>query len=157
MQIASAHGERNVAVNDFFLLPADTPDRETVLQPGELITSITLPPPLPRSKSTYLKLRDRASYEFALASAAVAVTVNGDAFERVRVAMGGIGTKPWRSVQAEAALEGMPPTVESFEKAAQALVREARPQPGNEFKVELARRCLIHALSLVTKSDREHA
>jgi xanthine dehydrogenase YagS FAD-binding subunit len=157
VQIASAHGERNVAVNDFFLLPADTPDRETVLQPGELITSITLPPPLPRSKSTYLKLRDRASYEFALASAAVAVTVNGDAFERVRVAMGGIGTKPWRSVQAEAALEGMPPTVESFEKAAQALVREARPQPGNEFKVELARRCLIHALSLVTKSDREHA
>ncbi len=80
-------------------MPGDTPDRETVLEPGELVTSVTLPPPAPRSKSTYLKLRDRASYEFALASAAVVVTINGHALERVRIAMGGIGTKPWRSAR----------------------------------------------------------
>jgi xanthine dehydrogenase YagS FAD-binding subunit len=157
VQIASAHGGRSVAVDEFFLVPGDTPDRETVLEPGELITSVTLPPPAPRSKSAYLKLRDRTSYEFALASAAVIATLNGRAFERVRIAMGGIGTKPWRSPEAEAALEGMPATVESFEKAAQAVVREARPQPGNEFKVELAKRCLIHALGLVTKTDRQES
>jgi len=155
VQIASAHGERNVAVGELFLVPGDTPDRETVLEPGELVTSVTLPPPAPGSKSVYLKLRDRASYEFALASAAVAATVTGRAFERVRIAMGGIGTKPWRSAEAEAALEGMPATVESFERAAQAIVREARPQPGNEFKVELAKRCLIHALRLVTGTDQQ--
>jgi xanthine dehydrogenase YagS FAD-binding subunit len=154
VQIASAHGERNIPVDKFFLLPGDTPDRETVLEAGELVTSVTLPPPAVPSRSTYLKLRDRASYEFALASAAVVATVNGGAFERVRIAMGGIGTKPWRSAEAEAALEGMPATAESFEKAAQLIIREARPQAGNEFKVELAKRCLVYALSLVTKTEQ---
>ena len=154
VQIASADGERNVGVGEFFLMPGDTPDRETVLEPGELVTSVTLPPPAPRSKSTYLKLRDRASYEFALASAAVVVTINGHALERVRVAMGGIGTKPWRSAEAEAALEGEPATAESFTNAAEIMLREAKPQPDNEFKVELAKRCLVHALSLVTKTEQ---
>ncbi len=155
VQIASAHGERNVAVDEFFLLPGDTPDRETVLEAGELVTSVTLPPPAPRSKSTYLKLRDRASYEFALASAAVVATVNDRAFERVRIAMGGIGTKPWRSAEAEAALVGKPATIESFANAAEIILSKAKPQPDNEFKVELAKRCLIHALSLVTKTEQQ--
>ncbi len=157
VQIASARGERNVSVDAFFLLPSDTPNRETVLENDELITSVTLPPPQPRSRSTYLKLRDRASYEFALASAAVVATVNRGAFERVRIAMGGIGAKPWRSAEAEVALEGMPPTAESFERAARIIVREAKPQPDNEFKVELAKRCLMHALSLVTKTEQQES
>ncbi len=153
VQIASAQGERNVGVGEFFLMPGDTPDRETVLEPGELVTSVTLPPPAPRSKSTYLKLRDRASYEFALASAAVVVTTNGRALERVRIAMGGIGTKPWHNAEVEAALEGEPATVKSFANAAEIMLREARPQPDNEFKIELAKRCLVHALTLVTKTE----
>lgn len=157
VQIASADGERNVPVDEFFLLPSDTPNRESVLKPGELVTSVTLPPPVFRSKSTYLKLRDRASYEFALASAAIVATINNNALERVRIAMGGIGTKPWRSVEAEGALEGMPATARSFEHAAQLIVRGARPQPDNAFKVELAKRCLIQALSLVTKTGQRDA
>ena len=153
IQILGTQGERSVAIDDFFLLPRNTPDRETTLEAGELITSVTLPPPSPRARSTYLKLRDRASYEFALASAAVVATFNDGAFERVRIAMGGIGTKPWRSVEAESALQGVAPTAQSLEIAAEIMLRDARPQPDNEFKVELAKRCVMHALSLVIQND----
>ena len=151
VQISGPKGERSVPIGDFYLLPGDTPERETVLEPGELVTSVTVPPPAPGAKSAYLKLRDRASYEFALASAAVVAIVRGGTIERVRIAMGGIGTKPWRNLEAEAALHGKPATAEQFAKAAQIVLSDAKPQSQNGFKVELAKRCLIAALTTVTQ------
>jgi len=150
VQITGARGERSVPIGEFYLLPGDTPDCETVLEPGELITSVTLPPAAPGARSTYLKLRDRASYEFALASAAVIATVTGGTLERVRIAMGGIGAKPWRIRDAELALEGKAVTPDRLAEAARIILADAKPQPGNAFKVELAKRCLVHALTLVT-------
>jgi len=151
VQIASStKGERSVPIGDFFFLPGDTPERETVVEPGELITSVTLPPPQAGAKSTYLKLRDRASYEFALASAAVIITTNEGNIEKARIAMGGIATKPWRNRDVEVALEGKPASREHFENAARILLSNAKPRHGNQFKLELARRCLIHALTLAT-------
>src|ERR1035437_10058466 len=108
IQIQGVKGERTVPISEFFLLPGATPNRETVLEPGDLITHVTLPAPIPGTRSVYLKLRDREAYEFALASAAVVATVKGGAISRVRVALGGVGTKPWRSMEAEQALEGKP-------------------------------------------------
>ena len=132
----------------FIFCPADTPHRETVLEPGDLITHVTLPPPVAGSKQVYLKLRDRASYEFALASAAVVITVAGGKVTRARVALGGVGTKPWRSPEAEAALVGQPANQANFRKAAEAALRDAKPQSENGFKIELAKRCLTHALQI---------
>jgi xanthine dehydrogenase YagS FAD-binding subunit len=145
-------GERSVPINEFFLLPGDTPHRETVIEPGELITFVVLPPPMAGSRSVYLKLRDRASYEFALSSAAVVANINGGTISRARVALGGVGTKPWRSFEAEKALEGQAPTEEQFRSAAEAALQAARPQSMNGFKVELAKRCLVRALKLATKT-----
>src|SRR5437588_5139853 len=99
-------GTRAIPIADFHLLPGSTPDRETVLEPGDLIIHVTLPPPVAGSRQVYLKLRDRASYEFALASAAVVVNVDRGKITRARVALGGVGAKPWRSPEAEAALTG---------------------------------------------------
>ena len=136
---------------DFHVLPGNTPQRETVLEPGDLITHVTLPPPAPGNRSLYLKLRDRTSYEFALASAAVVVTVADGKVTRARVALGGVGTKPWRSPEAEQELTGQSATEAIFRKAAEAALRDAKPQSQNGFKVELAKRCLVHALKLVTQ------
>ena len=121
-----------------------------MLEPGDLITHVTLPPPAPGSRSFYLKLRDRASYEFALASAAVVVTVADGKMMRARIALGGVGTKPWRSNEAERELTNQPATQAVFQKAAEAALGGAKPQSQNGFKVELAKRCLIHALKLAT-------
>src|SRR3989454_216958 len=137
---------RAVPIGDFHLLPGNTPNRETVLEPGDLITHVTLPAPVTSSKQIYLKLRDRASYEFALASAAVVITIAGENVTRARIAFGGVGTKPWRSHEAEAALAGQPANGANFRKAADAALRDARPQSQNAFKIDLARRCLTHAL-----------
>jgi xanthine dehydrogenase YagS FAD-binding subunit len=150
VHIQGTRGERSVAIDDFFLLPGTTPERETVLEPGDLITHVSLPAPAARSRSLYLKLRDRASYEFALASAAVIVTMTDGRMSHVRIALGGVGTKPWRSREAEAALDSASPDDASFERAAAAALANARPQSQNGFKVELAQRCLIQALKLVT-------
>jgi xanthine dehydrogenase YagS FAD-binding subunit len=139
-------GRRAISIEDFHLLPGDTPHRETVLEPGDLITHVTLPPPAKGSKQVYLKLRDRASYEFALASAAVVINVTAGKVSRVRIALGGVGTKPWRSPEAEAALVDQPANQANFRKAAEAALEGAKPQSQNGFKVELAKRCLAHAL-----------
>jgi xanthine dehydrogenase YagS FAD-binding subunit len=152
VHIQGPKGSRAVAFGDFHLLPGQTPHRETVLEPGDLITHVTLPPPLAGSKQVYLKLRDRASYEFALASAAIVLTIAGGNITRARVALGGVGTKPWRSPQAEAALTGKPATDGSFRQAAEAALRSAKPQSENKFKIELAKRCLMHALRMATAS-----
>jgi xanthine dehydrogenase YagS FAD-binding subunit len=152
IQIRGTKGERSVPIGDFHLLPGNTPERETVLEPGDLITNVMLPPPASGSRSLYLKLRDRASYEFALASAAVVITAAGGTITRARVALGGVGTKPWRSQEAEGELTGQPATESVFQKAADAAMRNAKPQSQNSFKVELAKRCLVHALKLATQS-----
>jgi xanthine dehydrogenase YagS FAD-binding subunit len=121
-----------------------------VLEPGDLVTHVTLPPPVAGSRQDYLKLRDRTSYEFALASAAVVITVAAGRVTRVRVALGGVGTKPWRSPEAEAALVGQPVDHASFRNAAEAALRDAKPRSENRFKIELAKRCLTHALEMAT-------
>jgi xanthine dehydrogenase YagS FAD-binding subunit len=139
-------GARAIPFSDFHLLPSSTPDRENVLQPGDLVTHVTLPPPVAGSKQYYLKLRDRASYEFALASAAVVLSLADEKVTRVRIALGGVATKPWRSPEAEALLVGRPATADNFRKAAEAALRDARPQSENGFKIELSKRCLVHAL-----------
>jgi xanthine dehydrogenase YagS FAD-binding subunit len=141
---------RAIPIGDFHLLPGSTPHRETVLEPGDLITHVTLPPPVAGSRQVYLKLRDRASYEFTLASAAIVITVAGGKATRARVAMGGVGTKPWRSPEAETALVGQPINQASFRNAAEAALRDAKPQSENGFKIELAKRCLTHALQMAT-------
>jgi xanthine dehydrogenase YagS FAD-binding subunit len=152
IHVQGANGVRSIPIADFHLLPGDRPDRETLLEPGDLITHVTLAPPEPGSRSFYLKLRDRASYEFALASAAVVVTVEGGRLTRSRIALGGVGTKPWRSTEAEAVLTGEPVGEGTFRRAADAALREARPQSQNGFKVELAKRCLVYALKQATQS-----
>jgi xanthine dehydrogenase YagS FAD-binding subunit len=150
IHVQGAKGTRAIPIGEFHLLPGTTPNRETVLEPGDLITHVTLPPPVAGSKQVYLKLRDRASYEFALASAAVVITVAGGKVTRARVALGGVGTKPWRSPEAEAALVGQPVNQANFRKAAEAALRDAKPQSENGFKIELAKRCLTHALEMAT-------
>lgn len=153
LDIQGPDGVRTVGIDDFFVLPGDTPQRETVLEEGELITHVTLPPLSAGTRSHYLKLRDRASYEFALASAAVVVTMGHGSIKTARFAMGGIGARPWRSPPAEVVLAGGAPSAAVFDAAARELLREARPQSQNAFKIELARRCLVHALATVTAAD----
>jgi xanthine dehydrogenase YagS FAD-binding subunit len=150
IHIQGAKGERDVAIGDFFLVPGSTPQRENVLEPGELITFVTLPAPKAGSKQIYLKLRDRASYEFALSSAAIIAVVNGGKLDFVRVALGGVGTKPWRSLEAERLLHGKTPDEKVFRQAAEAALHGAQPQSENGFKVQLAKRCITHALTLAT-------
>ncbi|BFG76954.1 xanthine dehydrogenase family protein subunit M [Paraburkholderia terrae] len=151
VQIQGTKGDRSVPIDDFYLLPGDTPQRETVLEPGDLVTHVTLPP-IPGSRSLYLKLRDRASYEFALASAAVVVNVADGHITRAHVALGGVGTKPWHAREAEAELAGAVPDAASFARAADAALANAKAQSQNGFKIELSRRCLIHALTQVMQS-----
>jgi xanthine dehydrogenase YagS FAD-binding subunit len=146
VHVQGPKGSRAVPIGDFHLLPGRTPQKETVLEPGDLITHVTLPPPIAGSRQIYLKLRDRASYEFALASAAVVLTLDGGNVTRARVALGGVGTKPWRSPEAEGVLVGQPASAGIFRKAADAALGDARPQSENAFKIELAKRCLAHAL-----------
>jgi xanthine dehydrogenase YagS FAD-binding subunit len=146
IHVEGPKGARAIPIGEFHLLPGSTPVRETVLEPGDLVTHVTLPPPEAGNKQLYLKLRDRASYEFALASAAVVLTVGGGKVTRARVALGGVGTKPWRSPEAEAVLTGQAASEANFRRAAEAALRDAKPQSENGFKVELAKRCLVHAL-----------
>jgi len=149
IHVQGPKGTRAIPLGDFHLLPGDTPHRETVLEPGDLITHVTLPPPRSGSRQFYLKLRDRASYEFALASAAVVMNLAGENISYTRIALGGVGTKPWRSPEAEAALAGKPANAANFHQAAEAALRDAKPQSENKFKIELAKRCLVHALHTV--------
>ena len=128
-------------------LPGDTPDIETELRPHELITAIELPPLPFAARSTYRKVRDRASYAFALVSVAAALDVDADGIVRdVRIALGGVAHKPWRALEAEAALRGAPATTESFRAAAQAELQGAVPLRDNAFKIELAKRTIVSTL-----------
>ncbi|HMF65692.1 MAG TPA: xanthine dehydrogenase family protein subunit M [Edaphobacter sp.] len=153
VQIEGPKGSRAVPIAEFYLLPGSTPQRETVLEPGDLVTHVTLPALPQGAKSVYLKLRDRASYEFALASAAIVMKQDSSGrIDFVRVAMGGVGTKPWRSLEAEKALKGKAATPANFRAAAEVALHGAKPQSQNGFKVELAKRCLVHAMAQASQT-----
>ena len=149
VEIRGKSGSRNVPIAEFYKLPGTTPHIKTVLEPGDLITAVRLPAPVAGAKSGYLKLRDRAAYEFALASAAIVLGVSGGKVTHARVALGGVGTIPWRAREAEAELMGKPATREQFVRAAEAALKDAKPRSENGFKVELAKRCIVHALTTV--------
>jgi xanthine dehydrogenase YagS FAD-binding subunit len=146
-------GDRAIPIDDFFLLPGQTPDREHPLDHGELITSIDVPGNALAARSVYLKFRDRESYEFALVSVAAALDVRDGTVADVRLALGGVATKPWRARAAEAALRGRPATVDSFAEVAARELAAATPLPQNAFKVELAQRAIVRALGTLTNGD----
>jgi xanthine dehydrogenase YagS FAD-binding subunit len=152
IQVQGASGKRSIPIHEFYLKPGATPNRENVLEPGDLIVSVTLPAPVAGARSHYLKLRDRAAYEFALASAAIVVKVNGGRIEHARVALGGVGTVPWRSHEAERELQGHAANTTTFRRAAEAALKDAQPASENGFKVELAKRCMVRALTVATQS-----
>ena len=153
IHVQGSKGSRAIPIADFHLLPGNTPHRETVSSLATSSRTSRCRHPSKESKQLYLKLRDRASYEFALASAAVVITLAGQNVTRARIALGGVGTKPWRSREAEAALVDQPANGANFRKAAEAAMREAKPQSDNAFKIELARRCLTHALQMASHAD----
>ncbi|MGN9840432.1 FAD binding domain-containing protein [Nonomuraea sp. H19] len=140
-------GERAVPIADFYLLPGSKPDRETVMRPGELITWVDVPRTALAGQSRYLKLRDRATFEFAVVSVAAALRIRGRVVQDVRLAFGGVGTRPWRDTRVEAALRGRPLTGQAIAEAGRLLVRDAEPYEGNRFKVELVQRALVSILS----------
>ena len=150
VHVRGAGGERAVLLTEFYRTPGDTPRVENVLERGELITSVEVPLLREGTRSGYLKVRDRASYEFALASAAVAAEITDGVIRDARVALGGLATVPWRSRAAEDVLRGAPAGAEAYAAAAEAALGGARPRPGNAFKVELGKRTIVRALSLVT-------
>jgi len=143
--------ERAIPLADFHVSYGDDPARETVLEHGELITAVELPAVPWFARSTYLKVRDRASYEFALASAAVALDLERGAIRAARVALGGVATKPWRSHEAEKVLTGAKAEEATFRAAAEAALMDARPQRNNGFKIELAKRTLARALAMAVE------
>jgi xanthine dehydrogenase YagS FAD-binding subunit len=143
---------RRIAINNFYRPPASTPHIETVLGPGEMITAVILPPP-PPGRQRYRKVRDRASYEFALVSVAVIVATDGKAISAARVSFGALAYKPWRSTEAEAALKGRPATLSTYQAAADAAVRGATGRGHNDFKIELAKRTLSRTLADAVQSS----
>jgi CO/xanthine dehydrogenase FAD-binding subunit len=150
VHVQGTAGQRSVPLTGFYREPGDTPDVESVLRHGELITGIEIPLLPESARSAYLKIRDRASYEFALASAAVAVVLEDGVIRDGRVALGGVGTVPWRARAAEGVLRGAPPSAGTFRAAAEAAIRDPFVLPGTAFKVELAKRTLVRALQTVT-------
>jgi xanthine dehydrogenase YagS FAD-binding subunit len=146
LRLVSAAGVRTVRLADFYRLPGDTPEVENDLLPGELITEVVVPRLDWAQRSTYVKVRDRASYEFALCSAAVALDIQDSRVVDARVAVGGVATMPWRLPGVEAALRGTPATPASFEAASSVAADEAEPLSGNSFKVSLLKRTVFRAL-----------
>jgi xanthine dehydrogenase YagS FAD-binding subunit len=147
VRLVGRSGTRDVRLADFYRLPGDTPHLEHDLRPGELVTRITVPPLDWARRSTYLKIRDRQSYEFALASAAVALDLRGGVIRDVRLAVGGVGTRPWRLPEVEEALRGVPLRADAIEAAAARAVEHARPLAHNRFKMTLVRRTIVRALT----------
>ncbi|HVU69900.1 MAG TPA: xanthine dehydrogenase family protein subunit M [Ktedonobacteraceae bacterium] len=146
VRVVGARGERTIPLVRFYRLPGDEPQRDTVLARDELITSVELPPLAFAACSLYRKVRDRASYAFALVSVAAALDIAGGVVRDVRIALGGVAHAPWRAARAEALLRGAPATEEVFGRAAEAELADAQPLPGNAFKVPLARNTLVRTL-----------
>jgi len=145
VRVRGPKGERAIPLGEFHRLPGDTPQRDTNLEHGELITAVELPASR-FTKSTYLKIRDRASYAFALVSVAAALDMQGSTVRAARIALGGVAHKPWRAMQAEALLAGSALDTGLLPKAAAAAVEGAKPYRDNAFKVELARRAIVRAV-----------
>jgi xanthine dehydrogenase YagS FAD-binding subunit len=147
VHVTGLRGERVIAIADFHRLPADTPQRDTNLEADELVTSVELPPRGFATNYTYLKIRDRLSYAFALVSVAVGLELEGGAIKEARFALGGVAHKPWRDPRAEAALRGRAVGEATFAEAADLVLSEAKGFEHNTFKIDLARRAIIRALS----------
>jgi xanthine dehydrogenase YagS FAD-binding subunit len=148
VQVKGPKGERSIRMADFHRLPGDTPQIDTNLHAGELITAIDLPAMPYAKRSTYLKTRDRNSYAFALVSVAAALDLDEEGKVReARIALGGVAHKPWRASKAEKALMGKKPDETNLRAAAEAELRDAKPYRDNAFKVELARRCIVRAVT----------
>jgi xanthine dehydrogenase YagS FAD-binding subunit len=147
VHVTGASRERVIAFADFHRLPGDTPQRDTNLNADEVITAVELPARGFSTNYTYLKIRDRLSYAFALVSVAVGLELDGDTIKEGRFALGGVAHKPWRDPQAEAALRGQAARQATFTRAADVLLRDAKGYEHNAFKIDLARRCIVRALS----------
>jgi xanthine dehydrogenase YagS FAD-binding subunit len=143
--------ERTIPIDDFHRLPGDTPEKDNNLRHGELVVAIELPKSSFAKNSYYLKVRDRASYAFALVAVAAALELDGNTIRQSRVVLGGVAHKPWRSREAEAALSGQPASEESFRRAAEAALRDAKPLAHNAYKVELGKRAIVRALRRASK------
>jgi xanthine dehydrogenase YagS FAD-binding subunit len=154
VQVEGPDGPRSIPIIEFYRLPGDEPQRDTVLEHGELITAVDLPELPMAARSAYRKVRDRASYAFALVSVAAAVDVVDGTIREARVALGGVAHKPWRAARAEDALRGAPASEETFRRAAEAELAEARPLPDNAFKVPMARNTLVSVLRGLTRQER---
>jgi xanthine dehydrogenase YagS FAD-binding subunit len=150
--LGAGDAARSVGINEFYRLPGHTPHIETVLRPGEMITGVRLPKP-PPGRQLYRKVRDRASYAFALVSVAAIVATEGKTIAAARVAFGGVAHQPWRSLDAEAELVGRPATMTTFRVAAEAALARAVGRGGNDFKIELARRTLCRTLAQATQAS----
>jgi xanthine dehydrogenase YagS FAD-binding subunit len=151
VRVVGPRGERRVAFADFHRLPGSAPERDTTLEPGELILDVELPPSTALAeRSHYLKIRDRASYAFALVSVAAALDVRDGRVVDARIALGGVAHKPWRAREVEAALKGKPLTAKNVDDAAKLIARDAHPVRDNRFKVDLARRAIVRAVSTAT-------
>ncbi|ANS28377.1 Putative xanthine dehydrogenase YagS FAD-binding subunit [Rhodococcus opacus] len=152
--VRSADGERRIPLSEFYRLPGDRPEHDTVLAHGDLVTAVELPPPPAGNRSAYRKVRDRASFAFALVSVAAELTIEDASITSARVALGGVAHRPWRATLAEEVLVESQPTEDTFTEAAGAELAAAHPLPGNEFKVELTRRVLVSVLRSLTEEAR---
>jgi xanthine dehydrogenase YagS FAD-binding subunit len=144
------HGRREIPIGDFYVLPKANPMVETVLEHGELITGVAIPASTLAAKSRYLKLRDRASFEFALVSVAASLEVQDGTIRSARIALGGVAPKPWRSLEAEAALAGKPASAATFDAAAQAAMTTAVAREQNAYKIGMTKRAIVRALEGIT-------
>ncbi|MEM8675382.1 MAG: xanthine dehydrogenase family protein subunit M [Cyanobacteria bacterium P01_G01_bin.67] len=151
VEVQGVEGKRLIPLVDFHRLPGNTPERDTNLEPGELITAVILPPASFAQSGVYLKLRDRASYAFALVSVAVALGVEGEQITNARMVLGGVAHKPWRATEAEDFLLGKTANKSSFEQAAAIALQDAKPLAHNGFKVELSKRAIRRALAVSAK------
>ncbi|MDJ0712734.1 MAG: xanthine dehydrogenase family protein subunit M [Prochloraceae cyanobacterium] len=148
VKVRGVAGERQIPFVDFHRLPGNTPNRDTNLEPGELITAVILPPVSFAKSGVYLKLRDRASYAFALISVAAALELSGEQIKNARVALGGVAHKPWRATEAEEFLKGKRADKSTFSQAAEIALKDAKPLAHNQFKVKLSKRAISRALSV---------
>jgi xanthine dehydrogenase YagS FAD-binding subunit len=147
VRVRGANGQdRTIPINDFHRLPGDTPEKDNNLQHGELIVAIDLPKSNFAKNYYYLKVRDRASYAFALVAVAAALDLSGGRVRQARVVLGSVAHKPWRSLEAEAALSGRAASEESFRQAAEVALKDAKPLAHNAYKVELGKRAIVRAL-----------
>jgi xanthine dehydrogenase YagS FAD-binding subunit len=157
VEVEGKAGRRDIPLEMFHRLPGDAPDRESMLEPGEMIVAVRLPAEAARfaAHARYLKVRERTSYAFAIVSAAAALRVDGDRITDARLALGGVAMKPWRAREAEVILTGARVDSALFHRAAEVALADAKPSGDNGFKIELARRIVVRALSLAAAGTPE--